>query len=298
MSLRDVVLQNRNSLAFVVGNGINRYKSSESGNSWRELLSALWAKYIDSTGLRVPTGISLTEFYDVLEIRNNENQTGIKLQSEFADLMEDWKPLEHHVAFVEWAKRNSCPVLTTNFENTLGSSIDCNLYHMRRDGFTDFYPWESYYACEPLNRPGDGFGIWHINGMQQYPRSIRLGLTHYMGSVSRAREWIHKNKDEKLYSGKNHPNWRGKDSWVHILFNLPIAIFGLGLGTEEVFLRWLLIERAKYFARFPDRRKSGWYFYTEEEPDAGKILFFESIGIMSVRVSSYAELYERPWRGI
>jgi|GEM_PF-1826058 hypothetical protein len=30
----------------------------------------------------------------------------------------------------------------------------------------------------------DGFGLWFINGFIKYPHSIKLGLSHYMGSVN------------------------------------------------------------------------------------------------------------------
>jgi len=84
---------------------------------------------------------------------------------------------------------------------------------------------------------------------------------------------------------------------MHIVFNKPLAIFGLGLESEEVFLRWLLIERAKYFERFRDRSKPAWYFYTDDEQSRGKILLLENVGISPIRVSCYEELYERPWGG-
>ena len=80
-----------------------------------------------------------------------------------------------------------------------------------------------------------------------------------MGSVGRARAWLHRGGDRRLFSGKSPDNWLGKNTWVHIIFNSPLLIFGLALEENEVFLRWLLIERARYFKKFPDRRKKAWY---------------------------------------
>ena len=132
--------------------------------------------------------------------------------------------------------------------------------------------------------------------MQKYHRSIRLGLTHYMGSVARARKWLHRGNERSLFSGKNQKQWIGADTWLHIMFNKPIAIFGLSLGQTEVFLRWLLIERAKYFSKFPDRRKEAWYIYTDNKPASGKLMFFKYLGITPVQANSYKELYIEPWR--
>ena len=46
-------------------------------------------------------------------------------------------------------------------------------------------------------------------------------------------------------------------------------IFGLSLAENEVFLRWLLIQRAKYYRKFPERGHSAWYLVGKEESEAG-----------------------------
>ena len=94
-----------------------------------------------------------------------------------------------------------------------------------------------------------------------------------MRSVERARKWIHKGNEDTLFTGKDQEDWRGAKSWLHVIFNNPIAIFGLTLNKDEIFLRWLLIERAKYFAEFPERYREAWYISCNEKPDMGKNLF-------------------------
>jgi len=197
--------------ALIVGNGINLYGNSGNGNSWEALLQQLASNH-QAPQTRVPKGISLTEFYDVLDIANgNPGSTSSKsapsLQKEFCDLMQSWSAESHHKLVAQWAKDNNKPILTTNFEDTLGSGIRCTLNHTTTKGFTDYYPWASYYGHSHINGPSHEFGIWHINGMQHYSRSIRLGLSHYMGSVERARRWLHKGKEDRLFSGKNHVHW-------------------------------------------------------------------------------------------
>jgi hypothetical protein len=75
------------------------------------------------------------------------------------------------------------------------------------------------------------------------------------------------------------------------VFNKPLVIFGLALEMNEVFVRWLLIERARYFSQFPDRRKSAWYGYWSKNESPGKLYFLEGVGVESVRADSYDELY-------
>ncbi len=205
--------------------------------------------------------------------------------------MRGWAPHEHHKRIVSWAEQAGCPLLTTNFEKVLGEAGGCKLLHTHRDGFTDFYPWETYYGNAQFNDPCAGFGIWHINGMERYRRSIRLGLSHYMGSVQRARGWMHRGREKRLFSGKNVRDWYGARTWLDVVFHKPLLIFGLGLEENEVFLRWLLIERARYFRKFRDRRKAAWYVHTDETDGSGKLFFLEGVGVKPIRARSYDELY-------
>lgn len=184
--------------------------------------------------------------------------------------------------------------LTTNFEETLAKTGNYNLHRIKDNGFTDFYPWTSYHGDKQLEFPTDGFGIWYINGMINYHRSIRLGLSHYMGSVARTRGLLHKGNEESLFFGKNINHWQGSKSWLHIVFNKSLFIFGIGLEENEIFLRWLLIERTKYFRKFPDRKQKGWYLTTKctNDIDLGKKFFLEKVGIEALEVDCFDDIYE------
>ena len=89
--------------------------------------------------------------------------------------MKNWEYSENHKNFVTWAFENNSPILTTNFENTLGQAGSCSLYRFSKKA-KYVYPWESYYSHEEIANPSESFAIWHINGMQRYHRSICLGL--------------------------------------------------------------------------------------------------------------------------
>jgi hypothetical protein len=117
-----------------------------------------------------------------------------------------------------------------------------------------------------------------------------------MGSVQRARGWIHSG-EQRLFGGKDRTTWTGRYSWLHVVFNKPLLILGLGLGETEVFLRWLLIERARYFAKFPKRAQKAWYVHKPDAGDdaeAGERFFLEEIGINYVAAADYRDIYENP----
>lgn len=292
--IRQIIEKNKKDIAFVIGNGINRYPNNPNALSWDELLIQMWKKVSSQSLTRKPEGISLTEFYDILEL---ENKLDINLQKEVTQLMEDWEPLKHHGIITQKIRELNAPLLTTNFEETFAKTFDYKMLRTENKGFTDFYPWTTYHGENQLNLPTDGFGIWYINGMINYHRSIRLGLSHYMGSVERARSLLYKGKEGNLYSEKNPETWNGYKTWLHIVFNKSLFIFGLGLEENEVFLRWLLIERKKYFKKFPRRKQEGWYLTkkSNNKTDEGKKFFLEKAGFNILEVDEYSDIYEKIW---
>ena len=292
-----ILNKHRHDLALVVGNGINRYGNADQTKSWDALLLALARAHRLSDAQGIPDGIALTEFYDLLELRKPlPTSPATSFQREFCNGMSEWRAYPQHVAIVEWARAYGVPILTTNFDDVLSRAGGCRLMPGRLATFTDYYPWEKYYGTSVLESPDRGFGIWHVNGMREYRRSVRLGLTHYMGSVERVRGWIHKGNERRLFGGKNMHNWAGANTWLHVIFNKALLIFGLALEENEVFLRWLLIERARYFRKFPERQRRAWYVYASEDQREGKLYFLNGIGISPLKVGDYGDLYgEGTW---
>lgn len=304
MQLKSLLQRHHQEVALLIGNGINRYNSRANNNSWDGLLTSLAHTHLSDFTGKLPVGISLTEFYDVLDLGLRTEAQAAQasqgkrpsLQQQFCQLMSDWKVMPQHQAIMQWARHFSCPVLTTNFEHTLSDAVQARAFICKETAFTDYYPWESYFSAQELSDPCAGFGIWHINGMQKYHRSIRLGLTHYMGSVERARARLHKGS-QRLSAGGDIRHWEGASSWLQILFHRPLLIIGLSLAENEVFLRWLLIERAKYYKDFPDRRRAAWYVHTENEKDLGKLYFLNAVGVQSLPVPDYEAIYgEQTWQ--
>ena len=265
--------------AILLGNGINLVNGTLS--NWDELLSNIGGININSNGL------TNTEIYDFIELRSDPE---LNLKDEIARGLEsiDENKLEIHTQFLDLVKTKGCPVLTTNFDHGLEKAGNLNFYRTQKTGFTRFYPWDTYSGVQHFTNPIDGFGIWHIHGMIKYPDSIRLGLTDYMGSVEKARKWIHQGEDA-LFRGKDQVIWPGMNSWLHIWFNMPIIIVGLGMNTDEVFIRWLLIERKKYFKRFPEREKKTIYLSTGDGDRIDN--FLNNLGIEHFKTENYKDLY-------
>lgn len=291
LQLKRYIDEHPGSVAFVIGNGINRH-NSENSLSWEGLLQRLWSQVTTQDLYIRPNGISITEFYDILELKNNNSK--LDLQKSVSQLLEGWKPLYHHYNVVNKIREWNAPLLTTNFDEVLTLTNNLNAYHL--EWTNDFYPWGTYHSYTELSNPLDGFGIWYINGMRKYHRSIRLGLTHYMGSVERSRRFIH-NADDRLFNGKSQHNWKGKNTWLHIIFNKELIILGLGLEENETFLRWLLIERKRYFREFPDREYRSWYIHVNqlENIPEGKRLFLENVGFEIIEINTFETLYAYLW---
>lgn len=296
VDLKGLLSSQSSNVALVVGNGINRFGAAEA-NSWDSLLMQIAADCRVSVDA-VPRGTTLTEFYDVLNLKTT-GRTG-DLAAKFCTLMAKWEPLDHHKTVMDWAGRHAVPVLTTNFDDVLSRATGAEFLLPRGQPFSDFYPWNTRFAHELVDDPCAAFGIWHINGMARYKRSIRLGLTDYMGSVQRARGMFYRG-DKRLFRDTDKEGWEGASSWLQLVFHKPLLFVGLALEENEVFLRWLLIERARYFRKFPVRYQPAWYVFTHnsrDEREEGKIFFLNAVGVTCVSASDYDEIWRNPgWAG-
>jgi hypothetical protein len=215
------------------------------------------------------------------------DSTDVKANIQTQLEVEEDNPLGVHQRLMELAKELDLPVLTTNFDSAFEVSIGAQIFRTHKGGFTHFYPWTTYYGFRSFSDPIEGFGIWKIHGDVRYKKSIRLGLTDYMGSAERARRLIH-NGYGRLFR-KHESNWQGHQTWLHIWFNLPIVIFGIGYGGDEVFLRWLLIERKAYkeFLKAPMDVS----FISMGEPEATVKNLMENLSVEIEIISDYSELY-------
>lgn len=295
--IKNLLERNKSDIAFIVGNGINRHFNDNNNISWEDLLLDLWDKYLFSTQSTIPDGISFTEFYDILEINNYEtiDNFNLVLQKDIKENMLKWNTNDTQNIVINKIKSLNAPLLTVNFDDLIPKSMNLDFHKIHDSKFSDFYPWSCYYSDRILDNPTEGFGVWYINGMVKYHRSIKLGLSQYMGNVGHARKLIHNNIEAISFVGKNQNYWEGYETWLHIIFNKSLFIFGFGLGEQEIFMRWLLIERAKYFKKFPERKHKGWFLVQKNSLSDGQKLFFHSVGIEVIEVENYQNIYQDIW---
>lgn len=287
------VMSGQEKPALLIGNGINRYSNS-TGSSWDELLGELARK----RGLKLTdeeaAEMSNTEFFDILDLVNTKQDTS-SLQREFCKLMARWEPADQHTTIVRWAQRHNIPIITVNFDENLSKSINAGFFR-RSKGFTDYYPWNSYFSDREISYPRSEFAIWHAHGMMRYSRSIRLGLTHYMGSVQRARSWVYGRAGLRANAKNSENHWRGANTWLDVFFFCPLMIFGFGFGKDENFLRWLFLERARLHKLVPAWKAETWFIDVESENSLHRKPFFEGLGMEFIMVPDYSEIYEnRLW---
>ncbi len=267
--------------AFLIGNGPNL--AAGIMPSWKDLLQAAGDQPIDFE----LEGLSNTEVYDLVEL-NSDRPDLVKTRVRDELLLVPQDDLAVHRRLMDFARESETPVLTTNFDSAFETSVKAKVHHTDSKGFTRYYPWKTYYGDDQLYNPMNGFGIWKIHGDIRYKDSIRLGLTDYMGSVERSRKLIHRG-DDRLFEGKREGTWNGFQTWLHIWFNLPIIIFGFGFGRDEVFLRWLLIERKRYFNIF-GRPMEVCYLSTGDYPVSVRNLL-ENMGVEFIDANGYDEIY-------
>ena len=305
IDIRNIIQENQNNIAFIIGNGIH-YQYKDCSVSWEQLLKDLWKTNVGKNVQDIPEGVSYTEFYDIIELNHFWKDTGIDYPEDSEQVIKFKSGIKRNVAdtfrpkkayglqrCIEGIKRINAPIITTNFDTYISDSI-CAAPHILKPSqnqykFTDFYPWNVYYSDNEIGNPLNGFAVWHINGITKYPRSIKLGLSDYMGCVERARRMINKDNLKKCFDGKSQSYWVGFNTWFHIIFNKSLFIFGLGLEENEVFLRWLLIQRTK-FCKLHHKSYEGWYIGMGI--NKGKRFFLEQLGFKVINISDYNTLYQ------
>ncbi len=273
--------------ALLIGNGINRFQQTGT-SSWDGLLNQL----AHGTNLRFSSDqrkeMSNTEFYDILDLASSKGASQA-LQKSVSQLMKAWTPTSHHEDIVRWAHRKKTQILTVNFDQNLSQLDGMKLFHQPYR--SDVYPWSSYFAWKQIETPGSGFGIWHPHGMIKYPRSIRLGLRHYLRSIAEIQTAIFDNGSLwKLAMGKQE-SWNWHYSWFQPFFFRPLIIIGFQLAKDETLMRWMLLERARLHRSVPEIACNTFYVGLKGESLDNRKPYFRELGIEMIEVEDYAEVY-------
>jgi hypothetical protein len=317
----------KSQLAFLIGNGINYIGSASGGISWDQLIDELisWAAGVSNSqaetikmlkrlierGSSGRTAVSLPEAFDILTATLWIKQgvasgysAKVDLQAKISELLKDMKPSDAHKALYGWAVHAQAPILTTNYDHCIQDALNNRECKRRLFGtgnsMSDFYPWDRYYSPRKISDPCDEFALWHIHGDRRFRRSIRAGLDQYMGMVQRLRRHKMSVAKEVLYRIKKVqkmiPAFH-KVPWLRIFMGKKLWIQGLAIREDEVSIRWLLIQRFRYWKRYkPDEcLTNGWYIYGPTRKlgalDAERRLFFRSIGLKIFEIQNTSDVY-------
>lgn len=209
--------------------------------------------------------------------------------------MESWNYSEKHRKVIEFAMANNIPVLTTNYDNLLAKTVNARFYDFSNGHIDVSSPISCCYTTQSTPNIND-FAIWHPNGMIRYRQSILIGLTHYMRNLGKIRSKIFcsNNFNAELFENIYNETESIGNTWIKLIFTKNMFIFGLTLDQDEVVLRWLLLERAKFYSLYPYMRKEGWFVLPKKEYrrlTSGKRCFLKSIGFKVVCMEDYESMY-------
>lgn len=279
------IAKNNGKFAFVLGNGINRYAHSEDAKTWDELLRELWTKHFDLKDFpKTNYGLSLTEVYDIMCMKaQGDWNTNIKSYRE--EVIGIFKEMSQNEILLNQLEKLSVPVLTTNYDGSIDDKLK---KHATKK--SEIYPIDEYFSNQEITKDNYGheFSVWHIHGRFNHQKSIRLGTADYMGLLTYTRNYLQKGanlfnvKQERdpwgiQKYGEKEPEESYRFSWFEIFYNCSLCINGLGLDSNETYLRWLLISRKKYLDRIGSEA-TGWYICSTSDLDDGKKFFLQNVG--------------------
>ena len=143
---KKLLSDSKDNLAFIFGNGINRYAWVKDGDysdiSWEGMLLNLWKDVCDEDFLirdynnnpKIPDdGITYTEFFNILEnILQEENRklpkhkrVGLKKRTKKYVIDHINSVKQYHLDLQSLLEKNfNCPVMTTNYDYNIGVDLD------------------------------------------------------------------------------------------------------------------------------------------------------------------------------
>ena len=322
--------------AFLIGNGINYHSAADDMNlSWTKLLIDLFPEKYKKEIIKQKKDNKSSEFNlegitypEIAELAlrylkndsspNNKPEYSIKKQicidthNFEINLLSKLGTQNRYESIINFAKENSIPILTTNYDFLLlkplklaKSKRKVDYLHCKVEepfwiGKYDksnrkpyHHPFNAYFRETEFTENSkiqNEFAVWYIHGMKRYSSSLCIRNTDYNKKIAKINEYI------KKYDDIQKSDWKGKGTWLNPFMNNDLLIIGLGLDSSETDLRWLLLERFLY-QEFLKKKKKEYipqktiYVYSDDkEMPIGKRKLFESIGIECVK-KTYDEVY-------
>lgn len=293
------IAKNKGRFAFVLGNGINKYAHSTKAKTWDALLKELWNTQLNSKDFpNANRSLSLPEIFDIMCMKTKGSWSE-NIKTYRKEVQKIFKEMPQNISLQKQLEKLEVPVLTTNYDG----SIENHLIRPTKPK-SDIYPIEEYYSSKDITKDNYGheFSVWHIHGRFNHQESIRLGTADYMGLLTCTKNYLQSGanlfnvKKEgdpwgvKKY-GEKEPEDNYRFSWFEIFYNCSLCINGLGLDSNETYLRWLLISRKKYLDRI-GLKATGWYICSLSDLDEGKKYFLQNVGFNIVIIDDFDVRYK------
>ena len=286
---------------------------------WDSLLQELCDIYEIPITTRKLRDISFPELASLAEIKisSDTNGTALKSIAQFKgnlielitkyQIEQDQHPV--YKRLLHYAKEYNMPIITTNFDMLLSQGFNEHRLSFKDDTFfssNDSYIWNYCYSDIQDHPDTDnfrdfinGFSVWHIHGNIKHPRSIKIGLDDYVNNCAKVKSMMsRKSKNDTLTTlfDLQPDKWIGRNTLLDIIFHKNLIIVGLSLESQEVFLRWLLIQRKKYLNAMLNKyhafRPKAWFVskgdLCETSPQS---LFFRTCGVEPISVEKYCDIY-------
>lgn len=298
----------------------------KKGHATKKTLS--WCDFLQNycrmqkIGIDVPnvTDLTFPEIVCLLDLQKSRSASGTAALDAKTDidptvrlrLAEDLLKINKqdavHRQFLKYAATKDIPVLTTNIDRLLSMDLSERKLALTGDPYftaTKNYKWNYCYTEKAL--PADNqaklglaqhFAVWHIHGLADYPDTIKIGLDDYINCTSQAKKLLSSTGKDRisLFDAKTDV-WAGRNTWLDLFFRRQIIVIGLALDSQEVFLRWLFIQRAKYLKlKYPDpeKRPKAWFIHTDANlsDKSPKGIFFKACGMDLIREKRFCDIYK------
>lgn len=294
--------------------------TTQKALSWCDFLQKYCHK--KKIGIDVPniTELTFPEIVCLLDLQKSTSASGAaamdakaginyKVRLRLAeDLVKINKQDVVHQQFLNYAAIKDVPILTTNIDRLLSMRLNERKLNLTGGSYftaTKGYKWNYCYTEQALSADNlaklelaQHFAIWHIHGLADYPDTIKIGLDDYINCTSQAKKLLSSpGKDRiSLFDAKTD-DWAGRNTWLDLFFRREIIVIGLALDSQEVFLRWLFIQRAKYLKlKYPDpeKRPKAWFIHTDANltDKSPKGIFFKACGMYLIREKRFCDIYK------
>ena len=280
----EIDFSKENKYLFLIGNGLNIAMGNDKC-SWDKVLWNI-ANTDGRKSLFSPEHkplLSSLETFNAIQLKSEHTIFSDKIVPEIKKIK---FKADKNPSLLKFAEKNNVDILTTNFDMNIERYLwNCN-YEKLKFSHGGFYPWRKYYSAADFCSQSDSkTRVWHIHGDITQNRSILFSMTRYMRAARKAAGLL--NDDKNDHSAL-------KQTWMWEFFSRPLIIAGLALSEQEIFLRWLLLERlmsARRLCLQSDLPQS-YYLYRDPEEVEKLSVFLKMVNITPVYMGK--KIFDNP----